>query len=85
MRDIVPPRSTPARDTAFESLALQTRDVLVVGGGITGCAVARDAALRGLDVALVEQADIAFGTSSRSSRRSRATRRSRCAGPAADW
>jgi glycerol-3-phosphate dehydrogenase len=43
-------------------------DLLVIGGGITGAAVARDAALRGLDVALVEQGDFAFGTSSRSSR-----------------
>ena len=43
-------------------------DVLVVGGGITGAGVARDAALRGLRVALVEQDDFASGTSSRSSR-----------------
>ena len=43
-------------------------DVLVIGGGITGCGVARDAALRGLRVALVEQADLASGTSSRSTR-----------------
>ncbi len=40
----------------------------MVGGGITGAAVARDAALRGLKVALVEQHDLACGTSSRSSR-----------------
>src|ERR671933_838987 len=43
-------------------------DVLVVGGGITGAGVARDAALRGLSVALVERDDWASGTSSRSSR-----------------
>src|SRR3954462_14241361 len=43
-------------------------DVLVVGGGITGCAIARDAVLRGLTVALVEKGDFASGTSSRSSR-----------------
>lgn len=43
-------------------------DLLVVGGGITGCGVARDAALRGLSVALVEKDDFASGTSSRSSR-----------------
>ncbi len=41
---------------------------LVVGGGITGCGIARDAAIRGLRVALVEQDDFASGTSSRSSR-----------------
>lgn len=43
-------------------------DVLVVGGGITGAGIARDAARRGLDVALVERDDFASGTSSRSSR-----------------
>lgn len=43
-------------------------DVLVIGGGITGAGVARDAALRGLDVALVEKDDFGSGTSSRSSR-----------------
>lgn len=43
-------------------------DLLVVGGGITGAGVARDAALRGLKVALVEADDWASGTSSRSSR-----------------
>jgi glycerol-3-phosphate dehydrogenase len=42
--------------------------VLVIGGGITGAGVARDAARRGLRTALVEQADFASGTSSRSSR-----------------
>src|SRR6266508_2302989 len=43
-------------------------DVLVIGGGITGAGVARDAAMRGLDVAIVEKEDFASGTSSRSSR-----------------
>jgi glycerol-3-phosphate dehydrogenase len=43
-------------------------DLLVVGGGIQGVAIARDAALRGLAVVLVEARDIAAGTSSRSSR-----------------
>ena len=43
-------------------------DVLVIGGGIVGAGVARDAAMRGLRVTLVEQHDLAFGTSSRSSR-----------------
>jgi glycerol-3-phosphate dehydrogenase len=40
----------------------------VIGGGITGAGVARDAAMRGLQVALVEQDDFASGTSGRSSR-----------------
>lgn len=43
-------------------------DILIIGGGITGAGVARDAALRGLKVALVEENDFAFGTSSRSSK-----------------
>lgn len=43
-------------------------DVLVIGGGIIGTAIARDAALRGLDVLLVEKQDLGYGTSSRSTR-----------------
>ena len=43
-------------------------DLLVIGGGIVGSCVARDAAMRGLRTGLVEQHDFAFGTSSRSSR-----------------
>ncbi len=43
-------------------------DVVVVGGGITGAGVAREAALRGLRVVLVDQGDFASGTSSRSSK-----------------
>jgi len=43
-------------------------DILVVGGGITGLGTALDAASRGLSVGLVEQGDLASGTSSRSSK-----------------
>jgi glycerol-3-phosphate dehydrogenase len=43
-------------------------DLLIAGGGITGASIARDAAMRGLNVVLVERADFASGTSSRSSR-----------------
>lgn len=43
-------------------------DLLVIGGGITGCGVALDAASRGLDVVLVEAQDLAFGTSRWSSK-----------------
>src|SRR5438067_5405546 len=57
-----------ARATTLEALGSRTFDVLVVGGGITGCGIAREAALRGLAVALVEKDDFASGTSSRSSR-----------------
>lgn len=49
-------------------LAAQPLEVLVVGGGIVGAGIARDAAMRGLRVGLVEQYDFASGTSSRSSR-----------------
>ena len=43
-------------------------DVLVLGGGIHGAGVARDAVLRGLSVAVVDAGDWASGTSSRSSK-----------------
>ncbi len=43
-------------------------DVLVVGGGINGAGIARDASMRGLSVAVVEMHDLAYGTSSRSSK-----------------
>lgn len=43
-------------------------DVLVIGGGVTGCGVALDAVTRGLSVALVERHDFASGTSSKSSK-----------------
>lgn len=43
-------------------------DMIVIGGGITGCGIAREATLRGLSVALLEKDDFAGGTSSRSSR-----------------
>src|SRR3989475_13025619 len=56
------------RAQAIRSLLEGPLDVLVVGGGIVGAGVARDAAMRGLRVGLVEQHDFAFGTSSRSSR-----------------
>ncbi len=50
------------------SALTQPFDLLVIGGGITGAGVARDAAMRGLRTALVERDDFACGTSSRSSR-----------------
>ncbi|MGA7282506.1 MAG: glycerol-3-phosphate dehydrogenase/oxidase [Acidimicrobiia bacterium] len=43
-------------------------DIVVVGGGVTGCGVALDAVTRGLSVALLEQRDLGSGTSSRSSK-----------------
>jgi glycerol-3-phosphate dehydrogenase len=52
----------------LDQLGERPVDVLVVGGGIVGAGVARDAALRGFSTVLVDQADFASGTSSRSSR-----------------
>ena len=49
-------------------MATEPVDVLVIGGGITGAAIARDAALRGFRTALVEKGDFGSGTSSASSR-----------------
>jgi glycerol-3-phosphate dehydrogenase len=43
-------------------------DVLIIGGGITGAGILREAARRGLSSALIEQRDFAWGTSSRSSK-----------------
>jgi glycerol-3-phosphate dehydrogenase len=56
------------RTRAIEALQRERFDVVVVGGGITGAGVALDAASRGYSVALVEKADFASGTSSRSSK-----------------
>jgi glycerol-3-phosphate dehydrogenase len=46
----------------------QELDLFIIGGGITGAGVARDAAARGMKVGLVEKNDFAYGTSSRSSK-----------------
>jgi len=70
------PASTPASESAplkrraadVARLAATTWDVVIVGGGIVGAGALLDAASRGLTAALVEQDDIAVGTSSRSSR-----------------
>lgn len=51
-----------------ESLANAEFDLVVIGGGITGAGVARDAAMRGMDVALLEKDDFGQGTSSRSTK-----------------
>jgi len=57
----------PSREEMWEKIPEEV-DLVVVGGGITGAGIARDAARRGLQVALFEQNDIAYGTSSRSSK-----------------
>ena len=63
-RDFVP----ASRASRLAALGTNDFDLLVIGGGVTGCGIARDAALRGLRVALVEKDDFGSGTSSRSSR-----------------
>ena len=62
------PFSASARRAALDLLSHARFDVLIIGGGITGAGVARDAAMRGRRTALVERDDFASGTSSRSSR-----------------
>lgn len=57
-----------SEEHGIHRLAGSVLDVLVVGGGIVGAGVARDAAMRGLAVGLIDQLDFASGTSSRSSR-----------------
>lgn len=68
MTDAPHPLSPRGRELALEAMVREPLDLLVVGGGITGAGVARDAALRGMKVALVEQGDFGQGTSSRSSK-----------------
>jgi glycerol-3-phosphate dehydrogenase len=56
------------RDGLVDRLQTEEFDIIVIGGGITGAGIVRDAALRGLKVALVEKDDFSSGTSSRSSK-----------------
>jgi glycerol-3-phosphate dehydrogenase len=62
------PVAVATRQAALAALAAEPFDMLVVGGGITGAGVAREAALAGFRTALLERDDFASGTSSRSSR-----------------
>ncbi len=57
-----------SRPELFRQLSGEPLDLLVIGGGITGASVFRDAALRGMRVALVEANDFASATSGRSSK-----------------
>ncbi|XP_060562820.1 glycerol-3-phosphate dehydrogenase, mitochondrial-like isoform X4 [Ruditapes philippinarum] len=58
----------PTREQHFESIQKTEFDVLVIGGGATGCGVALDAVSRGLKTAMVEMYDFGSGTSSRSTK-----------------
>ena len=60
--------SLSSRPQVLSSLGSRRFDLLVIGGGITGCGIALDAALRGMAVALVEKSDFASGTSSKSTK-----------------
>ena len=62
------PFSHQTRAAALSSMAAEPVDLLVIGGGITGAGIARDAALRGFRTALVDKGDFGSGTSSHSSR-----------------
>ncbi len=59
--------ATSATDR-LSSISSVTFDVAIIGGGIIGCGIARDAALRGLRVALFERADFGSGTTAASTR-----------------
>ena len=52
----------------LDSIRNRNFDVVVIGGGVIGAGIARDAALRGMTVALFEKADYASGTTSGSTR-----------------
>lgn len=56
------------RQNNLEQFASKVFDIVIIGGGINGAGIARDAASRGMSVALVEASDFASGTSSRSSK-----------------
>ena len=60
--------SPAVRLANIQRMGQEPLDIVVVGGGITGAGIARDAAMRGLVVALVEKEDFASGTSSKSAR-----------------
>lgn len=61
-------RMSSPRRALFQKLDSEVFDLVIIGGGITGAGIARDAALRGLKVALVDKNDFGAGTSSKSSK-----------------
>src|SRR5665213_1534447 len=63
-----PTFSFETRSPLLKQLQSEVFDVLIIGGGVTGAAIARDATFRGLKVALIEAGDFASGTSSGSSK-----------------
>ena len=67
-RNVAQALSAATRARNLAHMAGEQFDVLVIGGGVTGAGVALDAAARGYSVALVEKADFASGTSSKSTK-----------------
>jgi glycerol-3-phosphate dehydrogenase len=63
-----PLESNTHRETNLARLHAEVFDVAIIGGGITGAAVARDAAMRGLKAAIIDKGDFACATSSHSSK-----------------
>ncbi len=62
------PFSSLSRSDIKSQLTSQVFDLVIIGGGVTGCGIALDAASRGLKVALLEKRDFASGTSSKSTK-----------------
>src|SRR5579862_7008214 len=60
--------SDPSRIAAISNAAKLSYDVLIIGGGIVGTGIARDASMRGMSVVLFDEQDLSSGTSSKSSR-----------------
>jgi glycerol-3-phosphate dehydrogenase len=64
----IPAFSAQTRRENLDRMRSTQFDILVIGGGVTGVSIARDAALRGYNTVLLERADFASGTSSKSSK-----------------
>jgi glycerol-3-phosphate dehydrogenase len=65
--EVCPPPFPACMKRSLDALTSRVFDLAIVGGGITGCCIARDAARRGLSVALVERRDFSSGTSAATS------------------
>ena len=56
------------RQKYVEALQAEEFELIIIGGGMTGAVIAREAAMRGIKTALVDKNDFGFGTSSRSTK-----------------
>ena len=66
--NLTSPKVIPTRSEQINNLSSKKFDILVVGGGATGCGAALDAASRGLSTALIEKGDFGTETSARSTK-----------------